>query len=423
MADQPWNIAGPLPSADSGEEAAFRRAVRRIYTQVDHTEALVPQVEALLERLDRHRNAPLWAFVQRCLATRSTILADYAAAEPRIAQALAVVDAANDPREYFNLLNLWGLIYKFTGEFAQSVATHSAILLTVRKNNLLAHGMVSATNLAYVLMEMGSPALANQMLIQSTDLLEHTTGTGAEQYWTARLSCADSLRDREGARKACLALIAAQAENQRREIPNDPSGLAAVRTLGPMAVLPLKASKSELLDAGAHLFEAATRETRFMPGYRLKAAVDCASIALQLDQPTLALQLVDLGRSIRPDDLPVQWATQLEELAAQVHEAHGDFQQALIAERRARAYEREKHVVSIQSTTRALLNHVLELSSGPLRAIELEQVNHALRDTKRRMKAALGAADEGRGHAEQAAGARHQFLSRMSHELRTPLQG
>jgi signal transduction histidine kinase/CheY-like chemotaxis protein len=159
-----------------------------------------------------------------------------------------------------------------------------------------------------------------------------------------------------------------------------------------------------------------------MPGYRLKAAVDCARIAWMLEQPELSLQLVELGRSIRLDDLPIHWATELEDIAALVHESRGDLQQAMLAERRARALERRQTRTSIQSTTGALLECATKHSEY-LRAFELEQVNDALRATTRRMEAALDAADSARHRAEVAAGGRHLFLSRMSHELRTPLQG
>jgi len=422
MAEDLWNIAGPLPDSDELEQAAFRHAVGRIYTHVDDTESLVPAVVALLERVDRRHHADLWVYIQRCLATRSTILADYSAAEPRIAAALAVVKLDDTPLEYFNLLNLRGLICKFKGDYARAIETHCAVLRTVRSRGLFSHGMVAVTNLAYVLMEMGSPTSAHNILTQCSDLLEATSPRGTEQYWTARLACADTMQDRAGAREAIHALTRIQAINHTKGIPNDPSAVAAVRTLGPLNRMSDTPTEAELTQTGTLLLREVLRETRFMPGYRLKAAVDCAWIALQLDQGHLALQLVELGRAIRPENLPVHWATQLEELAARVYEARGDYKSALDAERRARKLERTQHMTGLQSGTKALIERATE-DVERLRAVELEQVNDALRITTRRMDAALYTASRERSRAEDAAGARHRFLSRMSHELRTPLQG
>ena len=197
-------------------------------------------------------------------------------AEPRIDAALSIVDVHSTPQEYFNLLNLRGLIYKFRGNYAKAVETHSAVLQTARGNDLLTYGMVPITNLAYALMEMGNPKLADKLLAQGGDLLDHTTPSGTEQYWTARLTCAEALRDRQRAREAYTALRDVQARNASQGLANDPSGLAAIRALGPLARLPDEPTTAELVEAGVELFEAVLRETRFMPGYRLKAAVDCA---------------------------------------------------------------------------------------------------------------------------------------------------
>ncbi len=151
------------------------------------------------------------------------------------------------------------------------------------------------------------------------------------------------MADRVEVQRALQALVTIQATHIAANIRNDPTGIAAVRALGPMANLPENPTEAERMHAGSLLLPEVLRETSSMPGDRLKAAVDCARIALQLQQAPLALPLVELGRAIQTGLLQMQWATQLEALAARVYEAPADHKSALTAERRARTLERTQH--------------------------------------------------------------------------------
>ena len=422
MSSKSWNLRGPLPSTDPTAIASFKATVRQLYTDVDHSEALVPLVEALSPRLEAAGRTSLWVFVEWCLATRLAILGQYSVAEPRIAAALARASPADSPDGYLNLLNLRGLICKFQGDYAGAIDTQAAQLRVVREHRLHGLGMTGLTNLAYTLMEMGCSLQAADVLADHTDLLEHSPPNKMASYHAARLTCADALNDDVTARAAIHTLDTLLQRGREDGATVDPSAQAVARTLGPTARLPEHPTHAQWVSAGTQLLLAAITHTRFMPGYRLKAAAECARIALRLDQPDLALQLVDLGRSVQPDDLPIAWAIALEDIAASVHEARGELAPALAATRKARALERKQAQSSLSSAVQALLARVDE-DSEHLRAVELEQVNRALRTTTERLDAALAEASTARVQAERAADARHRFLSRMSHELRTPLQG
>ncbi len=416
-----WALPGPLPSTPA-EASAFKRTVSQLYTCVDDSEHLIEPVEAVLPRLEAAGLLDLWVHTEWCIATRYAILGQHDRVAPRVARALAKASPSETPVGYLNLLNLQGLSYKFTGDYARAVETHLAQLQVVRSHGLDGYGSAALTNLAYTLMEMGCTAHAARVLEDEADLLEHASGADSQNYWAARLTCADLLQDRATARKAIDILDTLLARARECNETANPTALAVVRAMGPVARLPLDASPHERAEAGAALLEEATRPTRFMPGYRLKAAAAAARIALSLGQPDLALQLVDVGRAVQPDDLPIAWAIDLEDIAAEVHEARGDFALALAATRQARSLHEQQTCMSLSNAVSALLDRVHNNTSR-LRAVELEEVNQALRRTTERLDNALRETTEARHAAEQAADARHRFLSRMSHELRTPLQG
>lgn len=417
-----WDFSGPLPAPDSEEEAAYRHSLTRFFADPDHHEHRLASAEDSQQRLLAAGRTPLWAYGEWCLATRLAVIGRYPEAEPRITTALAKAKPETAGLPYLNLLNLRGIVRKHTGDYAGAISTHRAMLEVVETHNLHGYGMPGLTNLAFTLMEMGCAHQAAAVLDQHRDFVQSVDLRAQQVYWASWMTCADAIGDPAKGREALQELDQLREQVAAAGKEDDPTALAALRVMGPLARLPNDPTSEQILEAGCNLLNAALQETRFMPGYRLKAAVSCARLALQLRNDSLALQLVELGRQIRPADLPVGWARELEDLAAEVHEARGELREALDCIRRARGLESSRAHASLDSAVSALLRMV-DGSRDHLRAVELEEVNQALRSTTERLDAALVEARSARQRAENAAADRHRFLSRMSHELRTPLQG
>lgn len=416
-----WDLGGPLPGRDPAARDRFRATAAQLYRSLHPEAELATALRELLPRLAAAGEHGLWAHVQMCLATRELLDDRPEGALERAELGLARIDDREEPGTYLGLLNLRGLVDRMEGRWGRSLEANQMMLLVAEQAQVPGLGLTAATNLACTLLDLGLPDAAVRSLESLGVAAPGANLVGRQQAASTHI-LALLEADRADEARAVLPRLERLLEEGRRAAEQDPTAALVHAMVAPRLGLGPGATARERAEAGAAALELMLAPLPVFPGLRILGGLEAAQQALALEQPALALQILELVDGVSPRGGLAGWTVRVEELRSQALEQQGRLAEALASHRSALRAERRWRMAGAAALLRQI-DALLPAGSDRLRIRELQERNVALRATQGRLARLHQAADEARARAEAAAQARHHYLSCMSHELRTPLHG
>lgn len=347
----------------------------------------------------------LLCHVQMCLSVHELFRGNLEASRPLLDEAISLADRDLDRQQYLTVLQMEGTFWLFNRDPARACEAFVTMRHEAQADGVATSLRVKSTlNLAYALACLGDldGALA---LTQDAASEAGSEPRRRGEIGAVRLAVLVDARRWDDAGR--------QLDHLEAELARGADYDRRARALTRLAGARVWVERGDLDRAEADARAALTCEMSQLPE-------DCALSHTVLGE--VALRRGDLAGAVRAE---------LNARLAHERAAHGPRLAATLA-LRARLLHRQgrtdamfalvedslaaSHTAGLAGRMlhRTLQDHLVELHQ--LREVELRATNDALRRMHRQES-------EARAQAEEAASARHRFLSAMSHELRTPLTG